>query len=82
MSLSISLNSQNSYQIKVYGQLDDSWLSCFGGAKVHVETLADEPYLAPDGQLYFFFANASGPDGMIQRAPLQLVRAAPDGVTG
>jgi len=44
--------------------------------------LADEPYLAPDGQLYFFFANASGPDGMIQRAPLQLVRAAPDGVTG
>ena len=44
--------------------------------------LADEPYLAPDGQLYFFFANASCPDGMIQRAPLQLVRAAPDGVTG
>jgi len=42
MSLSISLNSQNSYQIKVYGQLDDSWLSCFGGAKVHVETLADD----------------------------------------
>ncbi|MCI0553332.1 MAG: hypothetical protein L0287_20475 [Anaerolineae bacterium] len=44
--------------------------------------LADEPYLAPDGQLYFFFANASSPDGMVQRAPLQLVRSAPDGVTG
>ena len=49
-----------------------------GGENFH---LADEPYLAPDGQLYFFFANASSQDGMIQRAPLQLVRAAPDGVT-
>jgi len=44
--------------------------------------LASEPYLAPDGQLYFFFANASAPDGFIDRAPLQLVRSAPDGVTG
>jgi hypothetical protein len=43
--------------------------------------LVDEPYLAPDGQLYFFFATASSPDGMIQRSPLQLVRSAPDGVT-
>ena len=42
MSRSISLNSQNSYEIKIYGQLDDSWLSWFGGAKVHVETLANE----------------------------------------
>ena len=42
MSHSISLNSQNSYEIKVYGQLDDSWLGWLGGAKVHVETLADE----------------------------------------
>ena len=44
--------------------------------------LADEPFLAPDGQLYFFFTTASSPDGMIQRSPLQLVRSAPDGVTG
>jgi hypothetical protein len=44
--------------------------------------LADEPYFAPDGQLYFFFTTASSPDGMIQRSPLQLVRSAPDGVTG
>ena len=42
MSHSISLNSQNSYEIKVYGQLDDSWLGWFGGAKVHVEILADD----------------------------------------
>ena len=44
--------------------------------------LADEPYLAPDGQLYFFFATVSSPDGMTERSPLQLVRSAPDGVTG
>jgi hypothetical protein len=44
--------------------------------------LADEPYLAPDGQLYFFFATATSPDGMVMRAPLQPVRSAPDGVTG
>jgi len=44
--------------------------------------LADEPYLASDGQLYYFFANASSADGYSDRAPLQIVRAAPDGVTG
>ena len=41
---------------------------------------ADEPYLAPDGQLYYFFANL--PSGDYNRTPLQLVRAGPDGVTG
>lgn len=44
--------------------------------------LADKPYLAPDGQLYFFFTTAPGPDGFINRGPLQMVRSAPDGVTG
>ena len=43
--------------------------------------LADEPYLAPDGQLYFFFATVYSPDGIVMRPPLQLVRSAPDGVT-
>jgi hypothetical protein len=38
---------------------------------------ADEAYLAPDGQLYFFFATFTSPDA---RPPLQLVRSAPDGV--
>lgn len=42
MSHSISLNSQNSYEIKIYGQLDASWLGWFGEAKVHVETLIDD----------------------------------------
>jgi hypothetical protein len=41
---------------------------------------ADEPYLAPDGQLYFFFSNTN--NEMNSRTPLQLVRSTPDGVTG
>src|SRR5688572_7367773 len=41
---------------------------------------ADEPYLAPDGQLYYFFLEATSEFNM--RTPLQLVRSAPDGVTG
>lgn len=41
MEQSISLNSQNRYEIKVHGQLDESWLGWFGDAKVCVETLAD-----------------------------------------
>jgi hypothetical protein len=43
---------------------------------------ADEAYLAPDGQLYFFFATVASPDGVINRSQLQPVRSAPDGVTG
>ncbi len=39
---------------------------------------AAEPYLAPDGQLYFFFASTNSEFNA--RTPLQLVRAAPDGV--
>jgi len=41
MSQSISLNSQNRYEIKVYGQVDDSWLGLFGEAKVHSEVMDD-----------------------------------------
>lgn len=41
---------------------------------------ADEPYPAPDGQLYFFFAETT--TEFMSRTPLQLVRSAPDGVTG
>lgn len=45
--------------------------------------LAREPFLAPDGQLYFFYTTAPmGADGFIERGPLQIVRAAADGVTG
>lgn len=43
----------------------------------------DEPYLASDGQLYFFFASYSGDLGPLHRPPVELtlVRSAPDGVT-
>ena len=41
---------------------------------------AYKPYLAPDGQLYFFFAAATSEFN--SRTPLQVVRSAPDGVTG
>ena len=41
MPQSISLNSKNKYEIKVNGQLDESWLGWFGEANVHVETLVD-----------------------------------------
>ena len=41
MLQSISLNSRNRYEIKVYGKLDDTWLDWFGEAEAHVELLAD-----------------------------------------
>lgn len=50
-----------------------------GGGNYNV---ADEAYLAPDGQLYFFFATVASPEGVITRSQLQPVRSAPDGVTG
>lgn len=44
--------------------------------------LASEPYLASDGQLYYFYLNGSDAEGYSGIAPLQIVRSAPDGVTG
>lgn len=41
MLYSISLNSQNTYEIKVYGQPDDSWREWVSDAHIEVETLAD-----------------------------------------
>jgi hypothetical protein len=43
---------------------------------------SNAPYPAPDGQLYFFFASLPNNNEFIDRAPLQIVRSAPDGVTG
>ncbi|RIK32226.1 MAG: hypothetical protein DCC56_00010 [Anaerolineae bacterium] len=42
MPQTISLNSQNTYEIKIYGRADDSWRSWFGESEVHSETLADD----------------------------------------
>ena len=44
---------------------------------------ASSPYLAPNGQLYFFYATQPyAQQDEINRVPLQLVRSAVDGVTG
>ena len=51
-----------------------------GGYDVGVFNYAGEPYLAPDGQLYFFYFTSN--TEINQRTPLQLVRSAPDGITG
>jgi heme-degrading monooxygenase HmoA len=45
MLQSMSLNSQNQYEIKIYGQPDDSWLGWFGEAKAFTETLPDDNYV-------------------------------------
>jgi hypothetical protein len=45
MTHSNSLNSQNRYEIKVSGQLDDSWLGSFGEGKVHAEVLPDNNHV-------------------------------------
>ena len=42
---------------------------------------SDEPYLAPDGQLYYFFGAYSVDSGFFEPPFLELVRSAPDGVT-
>lgn len=44
--------------------------------------VADNPFIAPDGQLYYFYASIPNAGDMINRPPLQLVRSAADGVTG
>lgn len=44
--------------------------------------LPKELYPAPDGQLYFFFGAYNNASGFFDAPVLQLVRSAPDGVTG
>jgi hypothetical protein len=52
-----------------------------GDAGNGVFNLPSAPFLAPDGQLYYFFASQKSTDEFVNRASLQLVRSAPDGVT-
>lgn len=44
--------------------------------------IPSDAYLAPHGQLYYFFVNFRPEQEFVERAPMQLVRSAPDGVTG
>src|SRR3990172_5393028 len=43
---------------------------------------ADNPFLAPNGQLYFFYASLPNADEFINDPPVQIVRSAADGITG
>jgi hypothetical protein len=43
--------------------------------------LPKEPFLAPDGQLYFFFGAYQADSGYLEAPALKLVRSPPDGVT-
>lgn len=43
--------------------------------------LPKKPYLAPDGQLYFFYGSYDVNSGLYDAPVLQMVRSAPDGVT-
>jgi len=43
--------------------------------------VADNPFLAPDGHLYYFYASVPNTGDMVNRPPLQLVRSDADGVT-
>ena len=64
MSHPISLNSQNRYEIRVYGQLDDSWLKWFGEAKVRIEVLADNSQMTAFSDVVM---DQSGLVGLIRR---------------
>lgn len=44
--------------------------------------VADNPFLAPNGQLYFFYVSLPNADEFINDPPVQIVRSAADGVTG
>ena len=60
----ISLNSKNKYEIKVNGQVDESWLGWFGEAKAHLETLADNSQVTTFSEIVM---DQAGLVGLIRR---------------
>jgi hypothetical protein len=44
-------------------------------------SLPEKPYLAPNGQLYYFFGTYRTDSGFFDAPLVQLVRSSPDGVT-
>jgi hypothetical protein len=46
MSQSMNLNSQNKYEIKIYGQLDHSWLVGLADAKAPIDIMTDDSELS------------------------------------
>lgn len=61
MSPSMSLNSQNKYEIKIYGQLGDSWLVWFGDGKVPVEIVVDDSQVTTFSNLVMDQSGLVGP---------------------
>ncbi len=60
----MTLNSQNSYEIKISGQLDDSWLAWFGEAKAPVEVVVDKSELTTFSNIIM---DQAGLVGLIRR---------------
>jgi len=59
------------------GQVTTLFTSSYEG---NIFNYAGNPYLAPDGQLYYFFFTSN--TEINTRTPLQLARSTPDGITG
>jgi hypothetical protein len=66
---------------KVDGSSGDVTTLLPGDAGDGTFNIPSDAYLAPDGILYYFFANVVPEQGFVSRAPVQLVRSAPDGVS-
>lgn len=64
MLQSMSLNSQNQYEIKIHGQLDDSRLDWFGEAKVHAEISVDNSQITTFSNIVM---DQAGLVGLIRR---------------
>jgi hypothetical protein len=41
----MNLNSLNKYEIKIYGQLDESWLAGSGDAKAPIDIVVDDSHV-------------------------------------
>lgn len=52
-----------------------------GDYEANPADVANAPFPAPDGNLYYFYASVPNTEGFISRPPLQLVRSKLDGVT-
>ncbi len=53
----------------------------YGDFDTNPAIAADNPFIAPDGKLYYFHAVVPNPAEVVEPAPLQLVRSASDGRT-
>ena len=64
MPESISLNSQNNYEIKISGQPNETWLYWFGGSDFHTEILPDDRQVTTFSNVHM---DQTGQVGLIRR---------------